>query len=80
MAAIAYYVLQQAIIRAQGPESILKTAVGRDWKGKLSPVLYVVAIIATLVSPWIAQAIFVTVALMWLIPDRRIESVLPRSA
>jgi uncharacterized membrane protein len=80
MAALAYYVLQQTIIRAQGPESILKTAVGRDWKGKLSPVLYVVAIIATLVSPWIAQAIFVTVALMWLIPDRRIESVLPRGA
>ncbi len=80
MAAIAYYVLQQAIIRAQGPESILKKAVGRDWKGKLSPVLYVVAIIATLVLPWIAQAIFVTVALMWLIPDRRIENVLPRKA
>jgi uncharacterized membrane protein len=80
MAAIAYYVLQQAIIRAQGPESILKLAVGRDWKGKLSPVLYVVAIMATLVSPWIAQAIFVTVALMWLIPDRRIENVLPRKA
>jgi uncharacterized membrane protein len=80
MAAIAYYVLQQAIIRAQGPESILKQAVGRDWKGKLSPVLYVVAIMATLVSPWIAQAIFVTVALMWLIPDRRIENVLPRKA
>jgi uncharacterized membrane protein len=80
MAAIAYYVLQQAIIRAQGPESILQKAVGRDWKGKLSPVLYVMAIIATLVSPWIAQAIFVTVALMWLIPDRRIENVLPRKA
>jgi uncharacterized membrane protein len=80
MAAIAYYVLQQAIIRAQGPESILQTAVGRDWKGKLSPVLYVMAIIATLVSPWIAQAIFVTVALMWLIPDRRIENVLPLKA
>ncbi|HEY2969434.1 MAG TPA: TMEM175 family protein [Casimicrobiaceae bacterium] len=80
MAAIAYYVLQQAIIRAQGPESILQTAVGRDWKGNLSPVLYVMAIIATLVSPWIAQAIFVTVALMWLIPDRRIENVLPLKA
>jgi uncharacterized membrane protein len=78
MAAIAYYVLQLAIIRAQGPESILKKAVGRDWKGKVSPVLYVLAILATLVSPWIAQAIFVTVALMWLIPDRRIENVLPR--
>jgi TMEM175 potassium channel family protein len=80
MAAIAYYVLQQAIIRAQGPESILKKAVGRDWKGKLSPVLYVMALVATLVSPWIAQAIFVSVALMWLIPDRRIEIVMPRKA
>ncbi len=80
MAAIAYYVLQQTIIRAEGPASILKKAVGRDWKGKVSPVLYVVAIVATLVSPWIAQAILVTVALMWLIPDRRIENVLsPRA-
>ena len=80
MAAIAYYVLQLAIIRAQGPGSILKQAVGRDLKGKLSPVLYVTAIVATLASVWLAQAIFVTVALMWLIPDRRIESALPRKA
>ena len=80
MAAIAYYVLQQTIIRAQGSESILKRAVGSDWKGKLSPVLYVIAIVATLISPWIAQAIFVTVALLWLIPDRRIEHALPRSS
>ncbi|HEY7685698.1 MAG TPA: TMEM175 family protein [Gemmatimonadales bacterium] len=78
MAAIAYYVLQQAIIRSQGPDSILKQAVGGDWKGKLSPVLYVVAIVATLWSPWIAEAIFVTVALIWLIPDRRIENALAR--
>jgi uncharacterized membrane protein len=78
MAAIAYYVLQQAIIRAQGPESILQQAVGRDWKGKLSQVLYVTAILASLVSPAIAQVIFVTVALMWLIPDRRIENALSR--
>ena len=78
MAAIAYYLLQQAIIRAQGPDSILKKAVGRDWKGKLSPVLYLVAIIATLRSAWIAQAVFVAAALIWLIPDRRIENVLPR--
>jgi len=77
MAAIAYYLLEHAIIRAQGPDSILKKAVGRDWKGKVSPVLYVVAIVATLVSPLIAQAILVAVALMWLIPDRRIEKVLP---
>jgi len=80
MAAIAYYVLELASIRAQGPESILKKAVGRDWKGKLSPVLYIMALVATLVSPWIAQAIFVTVALVWLIPDRRIEIVMPRKA
>ena len=76
MAAIAYYVLQLALIRVQGPDSILKKAVGRDWKGKLSPVLYVTAILATVVSPWISQAIFVVVALIWLIPDRRIETVL----
>ena len=79
MAAIAYYVLEQAIIRAQGKDSILKKAVGRDLKGKLSPVLYILAIVATLVSPWIAEAIFVAVALIWLIPDRRIENVLSRN-
>ena len=74
MAAIAYYLLQQAIIRAQGQGSVLEKAIGRDWKGKLSPVLYIVAIVAaTLRSPWIAQAIFVIAALIWLIPDRRIE-------
>lgn len=76
MAAIAYYVLQQAIIGAQGQDSILKKAVGRDWKGKLSPVLYLVAIVATLRSTWIAQGIFVAAALIWLIPDRRIKSAL----
>jgi len=78
MAAIAYYLLELAIIRAQGPDSILKKAVGRDLKGKLSPLLYILAIIGTLVSPLIAQAIFVAVALIWLIPDRRIEKVLSR--
>jgi uncharacterized membrane protein len=78
MAAIAYYVLERAIIRVQGPDSILKKAVGRDWKGKLSPVLYVVAIVATLGATWIAEALFVAAALIWLIPDRRIEKILPR--
>jgi TMEM175 potassium channel family protein len=73
MAAIAYYLLQQAIIRAQGADSILKEAIGRDWKGKLSPVLYIVAIVATLRFSWMAQTIFVIAALIWLIPDRRIE-------
>jgi uncharacterized membrane protein len=79
-AAIAYYVLERTIIRAQGPESILQKAVGRDWKGKLSPLLYVAAILATLLSPVISQVIFVAVALIWLIPDRRIENVLPRGS
>src|SRR6266536_6487488 len=76
MAAIAYYALQQTIIRAQGHESILKKAVGHDWKGKLSPVLYVLAIVAALRFAWIAQGIFVVAALIWLIPDRRIKNVL----
>ena len=78
MAGIAYYLLQQTIIRAQGSDSILKKALGPDWKGKLSPGLYVVGIVATLWAPWIAEAIFVTVALIWLIPDRRIEKALSR--
>jgi uncharacterized membrane protein len=73
MAAIAYYLLQQVIIATQGQDSILKKAIGRDWKGKLSPVLYLVAIVVGLRISWIAQAIFVTAALIWLIPDRRIE-------
>ncbi|HEX5435011.1 MAG TPA: TMEM175 family protein [Candidatus Angelobacter sp.] len=76
MAAIAYLLLQQTIIRAQGRDSILKKAIGRDWKGKLSPVLYIVAIVVALRSPSIAQAILVIAALIWLIPDRRIEKSL----
>ena len=78
MAAIAYYLLEQAIILAQGPDSILKKAVGRDLKGRLSPVVYILAIGATLVSPWVAVALYVLAALIWLIPDRRIERVLSR--
>jgi len=76
MAALAYYLLQQTIIRAQGPESILKKAVGHDWKGKLSPLLYVLGIVVALRFPWVAQGIFVVAALIWLIPDRRIKNVL----
>jgi len=79
MAAIAYYLLQQVIIRAQRYDSILKKAVGRDWKGKLSPLLYVLAIITALRLAWAAQAIFVLVALIWLIPDRRITNVLQQN-
>jgi uncharacterized membrane protein len=75
MAAIAYLILQRRIIAAQGPNSVLATAVGRDWKGKVSPVLYASAIPLAFVSPWISNGIFVLVALIWFIPDRRIERV-----
>ena len=73
MAAIAYWVLQQIIIASEGPGSVLRKAVGRDWKGKSSPVLYVVAIGVAFWSHWVSQAIYLFVALMWLVPDRRIE-------
>jgi TMEM175 potassium channel family protein len=76
MAAMAYWVLQTVIIRIQGPESLLKKAVGRDWKGKLSPVLYVIGIISTFWAPAVSQAIYTLVALLWLVPDKRIEKVL----
>jgi len=79
MAAIAYYLLQQTIIRAQGEGSILKKAIGSDWKGKLSPVLYLIGIVAARRSPWMSQTVYVAAALIWLIPDKRIESVLPRN-
>ncbi len=73
MAAIAYYILQRTIIAKQGRESLLAKAVGSDWKGKLSPVLYLIAIPLAFVSSWIAGGLYVFVALLWLIPDPRIE-------
>jgi uncharacterized membrane protein len=80
MAAIAYYVLQTTIIASEGKNSLLRRAVGRrDWKGWLSPVFYVIAIPIAFSSHWISKAIYVIVALMWLVPDRRIERVLAQS-
>ena len=76
MAAIAYYILQQLIIASQGPGSILKKAVRGDWKGKLSPVIYAIAIPLAFWSEWITLSLYVLVALIWLVPDRRIEHVL----
>jgi uncharacterized membrane protein len=73
MAAIAYYVLQRTIIAKEGRESLLAQAVGRDWKGKLSPLLYLAAIPLAFVGPWIAGGLYVFAALLWLIPDPRIE-------
>ena len=76
MAAIAYYILQQLIIASQGPDSLLKKAVGGDWKGKLSPLLNLIAIPAAFWSKWISLGIYILVALIWLVPDRRIERAL----
>lgn len=76
MNAIAYWILQNLIITSQGPHSVLQRAIGNGWKEKVSPVLYVVAIAAAFVSQWISQALFVLVALIWLVPDRRIEKAL----
>jgi uncharacterized membrane protein len=76
MAATAYWILQRLIIRSQGPNSILGKAVGGDWKGKVSPALYAIGILAALVAPYVAGAIYALVAVIWLVPDRRIERVL----
>ncbi|MCB8932542.1 MAG: TMEM175 family protein [Fimbriimonadaceae bacterium] len=80
MAAIAYFLLQHQIIKAQGPDSLLKAAVGKDWKGKVSPILYLVAIGLAWVWHWGSIALYVIVALMWLVPDRRIERALTDDA
>jgi uncharacterized membrane protein len=75
MSAVAWYILERSIIAIEGPQnSRLAHAVGADLKGKLSPVLYVLGIAAAFVNTWISGAIYVGVALMWLIPDRRIEA------
>jgi uncharacterized membrane protein len=80
MAAIAYWILQWALIREHGDDSLLTKAVGADLKGKLSPLLYFIAIVSTFFQQWIAQAIYVLVALLWLLPNRRIERTVRRHA
>ena len=79
MAAVSYFILQYAIIASQGPGSLLRKAVGRDWKGWLCLALYALAIGVAMPAPWLSQAIYVLVALIWLLPDRRIERVLGSS-
>jgi uncharacterized membrane protein len=76
MPGCAYYLLQRAIVRVEGPDSMLARALGRDVKGKISPLLYAAAIGLAFVNPWIAIAIYLAVAVMWVIPDRRIERTL----
>ena len=75
LAAIAYYILQWLIIAEAGRHSKLAESVGRDWKGKLSPLLYAIGVGLSFFRPWAAGVIYVLVALMWLIPDRRLARV-----
>jgi uncharacterized membrane protein len=76
LAAIAYLILQKRIIASQGQDSLLAAAIGGDWKGKVSPLLYVLAVATAYWLPWLAVVCYVTVALIWLVPDPRIERAL----
>ena len=76
MAALAWWILQQRIIATQGRHSLLRQAIGTDWKGKLSPLLYLIAIALAGLARWISLGLYALVAVLWLIPDRRIERIL----
>ncbi|WP_107995568.1 TMEM175 family protein [Trichococcus paludicola] len=76
MASIAYHVLQKLIINTEGGNSILKQAIGKDRKGKISMLAHIAAAGLAMIQPWVAQALYAIVALLWLIPDRRIERML----
>ena len=76
MAAIAYYILQSRIVASHGPDSVLAVALGKDWKGKLSPLLYLSAIALAFVHPWFSNGLYTFAALLWIVPDRRIERAL----
>ena len=79
-AALAFFGLQQAIIRTQGPDSVIRAAVGRDMKGKISPILYASGIALSFVNRWPPLALYVVVALMWLVPDPRLERIVATSS
>ncbi len=74
--AVAWYVMQLAVLRVEGPDSALRQALGRDAKGKLSPFLYVAGIALTFVASWIGVALYTLVAVIWLVPDRRVERLM----
>jgi uncharacterized membrane protein len=78
MPSVAYAVLQRAIVHQHGKQSVLAEALGRDFKGKMSPILYGAAIVLAFVNPWISIALYVLVAIIWLVPDRRIERIIGR--
>lgn len=75
MNGISYLILELQIISSHGPDSLLKRAVGDEWKGKLSIILYAIAVVSTFWSQWIAISIYVVIAIIWFIPDRRIERI-----
>lgn len=78
LAAVAYFILAQTLLALHSQDSLLATALGQDTKGKASVIIYLVAVLLTAVSPWIAFALYIVVAVIWLIPDRRIEKTLVR--
>jgi uncharacterized membrane protein len=76
LAAIAYFILTRALIACEGRDSALAIAVGKDWKGKISLVIYAIAVPLAFLNTWVAFLLYVLVAVMWMIPDRRIERTL----
>ncbi len=76
VAAVAYNILQRLIVHEQGPDSLLAAAIGSDWKGKISPVLYLVGTVCAFFNVWVSIALYIAVAFIWFIPDRRIEEKL----
>jgi uncharacterized membrane protein len=78
-AAVAYYLLQSTLLRVEGRDSLLATAIGRDLKGKLSPPLYCIGVGLSFADRWLGLAVYVVIALMWLIPDRRVERAMTAS-
>jgi uncharacterized membrane protein len=78
MSAVAYAILARTIIAGEGPDSLLARAIGNDRKGTISLLVYVVSIPIAFLKPWISQGLFVVVAFLWLVPDRRIERAVPR--
>jgi len=76
MAAIAYWILQNQLVKVNGKNSVLARALGKDFKGKISPVLYVIAIPFAFFNEWISGCIYVLVAFMWLVPDKRLENAI----
>jgi uncharacterized membrane protein len=80
LSAIAYSILQRSILRAPGGNPVLAAAIGRDVKGKISPIVYAAAVALSYVNRWISCSLYVLVAVMWLVPDRRIEHVVASNA